>query len=521
MKFLVYNEELIKRTNTERTSISSETSVDQLKAHFFETLEKIGDVCLISDDESPEKLNRLCNESRTIFACFQKLPPDDLSCRLLYHSRGALMLPGGFLASRTFNQSTCNIVTTKLQKDQIEFGLGICSPNLCVFTPRLKTSIFHPIKERNKSNSLSCCELTYRFVYAGRWIANKGICQIIRVLNLWPLQGAQLKLIGDFESDFPIQLSNANHSTFPDFFQREFIRKNVNVQIVTEKPMDPISLRNIYWNSDVFLCPSFHEDENFGIAPREAALCGLPVVATDFSGLGQIGHLTGNRCIRTYPTLSGVRFSLRELRDKMQHACMGSHSESKVKRGVEIHEAIVSECDVDTQTNNLRKSCEEILRFKPHSVDYPGWRSKPRFDKWLSSAPQSFKRAAEMQDDRSNIGFFPDGLGVPENTWFSDLHFFQAIQALYTTLPKPPLVRPNMVLRGFWRVSLWAAEQCLCEFGFPGPRRLYLSDSDWTCLFQCASLEQNNDFSFVAGNKSSVAILQKLVDSGFLVPDYF
>jgi hypothetical protein len=98
MKFLVYNEELIKRTNTERTGISRETFVGQIKAHFFETLEKIGDVCPISYDESPEKLNRFCNESGTIFASFQKLPPDDLCCRLLYHSCGALMLPGGFLA---------------------------------------------------------------------------------------------------------------------------------------------------------------------------------------------------------------------------------------------------------------------------------------------------------------------------------------------------------------------------------------------------------------------------------------
>ncbi len=521
MKILIYSEEWKGRDRSAGSALSSATSVGNLMGHFFETLEKIGEVCPIDDSYSPGLLTQRASEPDTIFASFQQTPPDEIGCRLLYHSRGALMLPGGFLATRTFHQSTCNLVTTQLQKDQLERGLGASAPKAAVFTPRLETRVFYPKEAALRPEYAALGGDHIRFVYAGRWIANKGICQVVRALNLWPMAGAKLRLIGEFEPEFPIQFSNANHTTFPNFFQRECVYNNSSVDITLEGSMDSIRLRDAYWESDVFLYPSFHEDENFGIAPREAALSGLPTVTTDFCGLGQISRVTGQGRVRTYPTLSGVRYSLRELREQMQAGVVASRSTTKPRDAAARSQAIAAECDSDLQTANLRKTCEQLAALEPTAVDLPGWRCKKRFSTWLGIAPQNFQRAAAINDSDTNHGFLPDGLGFPSGGWFSDVHFFEAIQSLYTTLRQPPTVRPSMVMRGFWRLKLWTEEKCLIEFGFPGPRRFYLREAELACLLKCVSSREKDDLFFVAKNRDSLDLLQKLVDAGFLVPDHF
>ena len=520
MKILVYSEEWNGRSRG-GVSLSSATSVETLKHHFFETLEKLGKVSPIDDSYHSSLISQRAGEPGTIFASFQQTPPDEVACRLLYHSRGALMLPGGFLASRTFHPSSCNLVTTQLQKDQLGRGLGASAPNTAVFTPRLETSVFYPKEATLKPEYVAPVSEHVRFVYAGRWIANKGICQVIRALNLWPMAGAQFRLIGDFEPEFPIQLSNANHTTFPSFFQRECLHNNFSINITLEGSMDPIALRDAFWGCDVFLYPSFHEDENFGIAPREAALCGLPIVATDFCGLGQIRRGTGQGCIKTYPTLSGVRYSLRELRELMQAAAVAARSMTRQTDAAERHQAIAAECDPGQQTANLREACEKLVALEPTAVDLPSWRCQERFGAWLATAPTNFQRAAAIYDSDKNHGFLPDGLGFSSDGWFSDVHFFEAIQSLYTTLRQPPTVKSSMVLRGFWRLRLWVEEKCLIEFGFPGPRRFFLSDAELACLMRCVSSLKENDLFFVAKGEDSLATLQKLVAAGFLVPDHF
>ena len=135
---------------------------------------------------------------------------------------------------------------------------------------------------------------------------------MVRSLNIWPTKNTQLTLVGDFETDFFIYQSNATHTTFKDFFSREIIHRSRNLKINVNSAVEPCELKKFYWNSDCFVYPSFHEDENFGQAPREAMLCGIPSVVTDFCGLGQLRDSKGG-IINTYPTLGGVRYSLFEL----------------------------------------------------------------------------------------------------------------------------------------------------------------------------------------------------------------
>ncbi|MBI3557211.1 MAG: glycosyltransferase family 4 protein, partial [Deltaproteobacteria bacterium] len=46
-------------------------------------------------------------------------------------------------------------------------------------------------------------------------------------------------------------------------------------------------LAELYNAADVFISPSLHHDEDFGMSPAEALMCGVPAVLTDWGGYGQ------------------------------------------------------------------------------------------------------------------------------------------------------------------------------------------------------------------------------------------
>ena len=55
-------------------------------------------------------------------------------------------------------------------------------------------------------------------------------------------------------------------------------------------------LRKIYRSCDVYVSFSTHNDEDFGMAPAEAACCGLPLVLTDWGGFSSFKHIGEDFC---------------------------------------------------------------------------------------------------------------------------------------------------------------------------------------------------------------------------------
>jgi glycosyltransferase involved in cell wall biosynthesis len=303
--------------------LDASTSVNQLRAHFIEALGKIGEIQIVDETLAQEETGLLCARSDTIFASFHEQPQEGIACRILQHSKGALMLNGGFLDKWFLRDETTNIVTTERQADQLRRGLGDSAPNLGVFVPRIATDCFRMPSIAEKAGARQALEIScadFHMVYAGRWIANKGICQAVRALNHWPIQKARISLVGEFEPNFHISQSNALHVTFPSYFYREVCGRNRHVRIDLRKSVAQRQLSGIFQTADCFFYPSFHEDENFGMAPREAILCGVPSVVTDFCGLSQLGRITKGGLVETYPTLGGVRFSLLALHESIGDA---------------------------------------------------------------------------------------------------------------------------------------------------------------------------------------------------------
>ena len=513
------NQELVKNG---KSSINSNTSVNKQKAHFFETLRKIGKIIKIQNNEDYNEIKELCKMDDVAVACFHESPPDGLACRILNHSKGSLMLTGGFLNRWTFKETTMNIVTSQQQANQLIKNLGKADPLLTVFVPDMYTDIFRMPKSNEKENSREHFKIkkdSFHIVYAGRLISNKGITQLLRAMNLFPEENIRITVVGDFEEDFYIYQSNATHTTYPQFFERETIGQNQFCEIVHLPSMNHNELLKLFWSADCFIYPTFHEDEALGTTPREAILCGVPVVVTDFCGLGQLSN-TKSGMVKTYPTLGGVRYSLNQLAEEI--STIRNWNDIEKNANIKFNAVWVLDfCNTEKSEQALKKAVEQLLKVPVCEAPTGSWRSKERFDKWIKKAPNAFQEAVALAKTPIPDGLYTDGTGDVGLGWFSEPHFLKAIQGIYTTYAVAPKAIVGSTYRGFWRIAIWNEEKAVVEFGFPGPRIKRYPTAEWDLLTQSIKLGDNGEPVFYTDNLKALELVDELIELGYLVPDRF
>lgn len=523
MRFAVSRQELeLSSAQQAVGQLNASTSVDRLKQHYFEALASLGQMVVFRPEEGSGPLNELCAQDDVVLASFHDPPPEGTACRLLQHTKGALMLSGAFLDGWTFKESTMNLVTSKRQADQLKNGLGKAAPAVGSFTPRLATGTFRlpDLREREAARKKQGInDGCFHIVYAGRFISNKGIAQLVRSLQLWPMDKVRITLVGAPEPDFFIYQSNAEHATFASFLAREVIGRAGACELVTLAPMGQRELCSLFWSVDCFAYPSFHEDENFGLAPREALLCGVPAVVTDFSGLGALVSTRGG-VVHTWPTLGGVRYSLRQLGQALSHLAAWTE-EKRTENSRSNAEWVAAECDEGRSLQSLKTSGEQLLRLPPGVPPTGGWRSKTRVDRWAAIGPVSMREAIALAGTPIPDGLYVDGTGYPTSPWYSEPHFLAAIQGLYTTHDAPPVARTGMSYRGFWRISLWPQERAIVEWGFPGPRVKRLPTAQWEALFADHHALTHDELIIRPTRTLTVTVCQELLHLGYIVPDTY
>lgn len=501
--------------------LDSSTATNKQKAFFFETLKSIGEIRSFSikdTDANGDMAKSLLTEG-TCVAAFHETPPN-LPCRLLQHTKGGLMLPGGLLNGWTFRKGTLNLVQTTRQKHQLENAFSSTDIALGVFGQRLSTHIFRLPEAEHSFSSSSAPFLTGpRLVYAGRIIPNKGISQLVRCLNIWPIPRAKLTIIGDYEPDFPISQSGGDCAGFARWVDREVIQKNQSVSLHFVPPLPQSSLVKHFWASDVFLCPSFHEDEALGNAAHEAVLSGIPAIVTDWCGLGNLGRNTRGGALPTYPTLGGVRFSLRALSQTIANVTLGTNCRDQIA-AVTDSDWVKATFDPQRMKASLEDSTFELLKRPPEEAPKGGWRCPSRITRLSNIGPAVIREALSHASISDPEGLYVDGSGYQQED-YSEARFLTAIQSLYTTYSKPPELQPGDLLHGFWRVALIDNEKALIEFGFPGPRLLRFNDSDWNVVLAATKYLSRNEIEFTVRDEKSSRILQSAVDLGYLVPHKF
>ena len=381
-----------------------------------------------------------------------------------------------------------------------------------VFAPRIATGFFtipDKMERQRAREEEGIGEDQVHIVYAGRWVVAKGICQLIRCLDLWPIPHVVLTLAGNIEERNKLPFSFANHATFSLFLNDEILHGASRPWLRLRPAKNKRELRACFWSADLFVNPSVQPDENYGITPREALACGVPVVTTNFCGLYPLAHMMPWQGIDTYPTLAGSRFSLRQLNNTLRRAM----ADRTFFSAEESCKAMARESDPAVALQSLRESIDYLSQRAPETpLNHEEAKRKIKRRLFETADPALLHYFIEMQKESPRRGALVYG-DVPVHS------SFLLTQGLFSTLPARPHVEINSAWRGFFRVTLWKKESALVEFGFPGPRIVRYPIPMFNSLTQCARLEKSGEITFAPKNSIHAGLVQGLVDLGYLVPD--
>lgn len=523
MRFFVFKDDFDAHNNKKEEdgfSIDQSTSVIQHKKHFFEALRNLGEIIFLDNRISYIKVRDIFEKPDAIFARMHGVVDSPgwnaIPKRILSHSLGDLLLPEGYQDPVIFSENTVNIVTSAFQAKRIKDNLAKATPRLAVFTPKLNENDFYLSSSKERAverKKLGLSNNDIHIVYAGRWLATKGITQLLRALTLWPDKRIKVSLAGNFEPNFPIRQMSASHFTYASYFKREFLENKLMPTVYLGGAKTPAQLRELFWSADLVVYTSVHEDENFGMVPREAALCGVPVVVTDFCGLNPIGQQMPWGCVNTYSAFNGPRYSIFELRKALDAAI-----EKKNWDPQSAAKSVKKECSPVTAQANLKRAARSLLA-KPlvKPLESKAARQKILFD-LLRYADEKIPLAFAHNDPQAPDGAFVDGTGF-YNCHFPYQGFLRAVQGFYTTHNEPPKVLRGSTYRGFSRIALWSQERAVVEFGFPGPRVKHYGDKDWRTLVSCAQNDKTGDIVLRPNRSDQIHFVQQLIDLGYLVPD--
>jgi len=432
--------------------------------------------------------------------------------RTLNLSLGGLLNPEGLLTAKYQSHAQIELVSTQFQLEQLKYYFNDSVPEMSVFPPKVDTDFYVPpdINQRLVARQKEGIrERQLHIVYAGRWIVTKGICQLIRILDIWPMSNIVLTLVGDVEYNNNFDFSFAQHSTFMHFLNEEILQRERRSWLRLHPAKDKKALRELFWSADFFVNPSVQPDENFGITPREALSCGVPVITTNFCGLRPLAESLPWKGVDTYPSLFGSRFSLKQF----QAVLLEAIRKCKLLSPKQYHNIIIKECDVATSMKRLR-----------WAIDYLKNKAAEKSIDIRKTKCEIKKRLYRCIDGRVFNNFINTMIELPKGNYVygdcpSDRRL-PIIQGIYSAKSTPPEVQRGSKWRGFFRIVLWEKERAILEFGFPGPRVRRYPRGLWSSLINCSNPQKSpNEYVFIPKDKTQISIVQELVDLGYLVSD--
>lgn len=504
----------LKKEETESFKLYEGTSVVRHKRWFFNCIRQHGRIIPLDRRLKEKELRSLLSKPDAIFvsvhSSFDELGYQRIPRRMLSLSLGTLLVsPESLYRTKELPSAQVLLVSTKFQIERLESLFGNLMPRMYVFPHKVEVDFFVPPDKKQKAlarQKYGIKEGQVHIVYAGRWIVTKGICQLIRILDIWPLSNIALTLSGNIEEDNRIAYSFAHHKTFSNFLDKELLQRRrswLRLQPAKYKK----DLRELFWSADLFVNPSIQPDENFGITPREAISCGLPIVATNFGGLKPLTEAMSWKGVDTYPTLMGSRFSLKQFHNILSTAVKNHRFFSPQE-----YRKVINECDPQIAKENLRAAIEYLKDKRPERpIDIEAMKRKVK------------KKLYNVVDERAFKLFLNSRKKLPAGCYtYGDgpTHYaFPIVQGIYSAKTTSPIVERNTKWRGFFRISMWDKEKTLVEFGFPGPRIKHYPEKLWDSLRRCSRLTESGDYLITPLDRLGISLVQELVDLGYLVSD--
>ncbi len=501
-----------------RLQLDSGSSVRFYKHHFFQSLRDFGEIIMVDESTPADQLIEWLKQPDAIVAHAHYAGEwaallDQIQFRLIHLALGDPFLPEVY-ALKVLPSAQVELVSTEFIQHTVQAAFKDEFPRTAVFPPRVATEFFVPPTPDQKAAARAKYAIgpeQIHVIYVGRLVVNKGICQLIRLLDLWPIPNVTLTVVGNFDQADRLQHSVATHKTFPDYFRREILREKDRPWLRFQPSLKREELREVLWSADLYAYPSISPDENFGIASWEAAACGLPVVVTNFGGLHDLADGMPWKGVGTYPTLQGARFSLRAFQACLQRAIQARGTQPAET----IPQFVQQTVSPEIARANLAAALDYLRQTAPEAI-IPTDTAQPVMRRKLAQAID--RRAYRLFAWGRTVDTPPDpGMSVYGDVW--NKPNWPLIYGLYSEANRPPHVTAHSVWRGFFRVALWPIEQALVEFGFPGPRLKRYSDQAWAALMACASDVSGNDYVFQPASPAQIRLVQELANYGYLVPD--
>lgn len=518
MKFYVFKhdyESSFQKQDNDSLRLYESTSVIRHKKWFFECLRQHGRISLLDERLEKERLCHFLNKPEAIFVAVHGSlnQPEyyNIPRRMLGLSLGTLLVsPESLYRSKCLPSAQILLISTEFQIERLKSIFNNLMPQMYVFPHKIDTDFYIPPDKKQKAlarKKYGIKEGQIHILYAGRWVVTKGICQLIRTLDAYPISNTVLTLSGNIEEDNRLIYSFAHHKTFSIFLDNEILsRKRGWLRLQSAKYRE--NLRELFWSADLFVNPSIQPDEDFGVTPREAVSCGLPIVATNFGGLYPLTECMPWKGVDTYPTLWGSRFSLRQFHRLLYSAI----KRYKFYSPEDYRKSIINKCDTTVAKRNLRLAIE-YLKDKPAE--------KPIDAEIMERKTK--KQLFNVIDERALKLFINSRQELPTGSYIygdGPPHYaFPIVQGIYSAKNTPPIVEKQTRWRGFFQISMWEQEKALVEFGFPGPRIKRYPKKQWDSLHKCSHLTKTNDCLITPVTKLQISQVQELVNLGYLVPD--
>ncbi|MCC6278524.1 MAG: glycosyltransferase family 4 protein [Oligoflexia bacterium] len=172
------------------------------------------------------------------------------------------------------------------------FFIDRCSVSwVCPFPVEANEFTFKPTKREQIRKALNIKERDFVFLYSGRLSMQKNttaICRAFSWLHESFFDTTHLILMGNFDDQgAPFNSTSTMRSgEFYHLWKSEFNRlpEKSQKRIRIIQSLAPKQVSQIYCASDAFISLSLQHDEDFGMAPAEAAVSGLPLILTDWGG---------------------------------------------------------------------------------------------------------------------------------------------------------------------------------------------------------------------------------------------
>jgi glycosyltransferase involved in cell wall biosynthesis len=199
----------------------------------------------------------------------------------------------------------------------------------------LNPELFHFSSERRNQirQQLGWSDDQFVMIYSGRVSLQKNIMALSAVLKLSLAQNPRAKLIFMGPTDdigapyFRLRLAKDGYKNVVlNFWRQSPSNISERVTFLTDQPQDKIA--NYLLAADLFVSLSSYHDEDFGMAPLEAAACGCQLLLSDWAGYSDFIKIPGTLLLPIKEVNEKLGFSQSAILDSLNKVIASNESTS-------------------------------------------------------------------------------------------------------------------------------------------------------------------------------------------------